>query len=194
MNLSQIGIIPVVLAMATSLAILWRMKRRWVFGTLVAQYLVVVVMVLQSWSVGLALVKLIVGLVSSAILASVLDDEVEASVTLDRAGQVLRSLVAVFFWVIIFYSVPGLQSWLKVESSIVAVSLILIGIGLLQLGMTTQPVFVAIGLLTFLSGFEVLYSALEESVLLAGLMAVVNLGIALAGSYLAGTVPGKGMP
>lgn len=186
--MNQFGFIPVMLVMATSLGILWRLRRRWVFGTLVTQYLVVFFMVMQSWSVGLALVKLIVGLVSSAILVSVLKDENEQQINVDRAGQVLRSLVAVFFWVTVFFSVPALQSWLKVEPSIIAVSSILIGIGLLQLGMTNQPVFVAIGLLTFLSGFEVLYSALEESILLAGLLAVVNLGIALVASYLAGVV------
>lgn len=194
MNLEQFGFIPVILVMATSLAILWRMRRRWVFGTLVAQYLVVFVMVLQYWPVGLALVKLIVGLVSAAILVSGLDDAVEQPEDVDRAGQVLRSLVAVFFWVIIYFSVPALQSWLKVEPSFIAVSFILVGIGLLQLGMTTQPVFVAIGLLSFLSGFEVLYAALEESVLLAGLLAVVNLGIALVGSYIAGLSPHEETP
>lgn len=186
MRLEQVGFIPVVVVMLTSLAVLWRMHRRWVFATLVTQYLVVFVMVLQSWPLGLALVKLVVGLVSTAILISQLDDAALPRVEIDRAGQVLRSLVAMFFWVIIYFSVPELQSWLKVESSIIGVSFILIGIGLLQLGMTTQPVLVAIGLLTFLSGFEVLYSALEESVLLAGLLAMVNLGIALVGSYLAG--------
>lgn len=185
MSMEQFGFFPIGLVMATSLVILWRTRRRWVFATLVVQYLVVFLMVLQSWPLGLALVKLIVGVVSTAVLVSALDDGQQVE-RVDRGGQVLRSLVAVFFWVIIFFSVPGLQSWLRVDSSIIAVSFVLVGIGLLQLGMTTQPVYVAIGLLTFLSGFEVLYSALEESVLLAGLLAVVNLGIALAGSYLAG--------
>ena len=42
-----------------------------------------------------------------------------------------------------------------------------------------------IGLLTFLSGFEILYAALENSVLVAGLLAAINLGLALVGAYLA---------
>ena len=40
------------------------------------------------------------------------------------------------------------------------------------------------GLLSFLAGFEVVYAALELSVVVAGLLAVVNLGLALAGAYL----------
>jgi hypothetical protein len=62
--------------------------------------------------------------------------------------------------------------------------LILIGIGLLHLGLTAQPLRVVLGLLTVLSGFEILYAAVETATLVAGLLAGVNLGLALVGSYL----------
>jgi hypothetical protein len=57
------------------------------------------------------------------------------------------------------------------------------GVGLLHLGMTTRPFRVIIGLLTVLAGFEILYAAVESSVLVAGLLAAINLGLALLGSY-----------
>ncbi len=41
-----------------------------------------------------------------------------------------------------------------------------------------------IGLLTALSGFEILYAAVETSVMVAGLQAIVTLGLALIGAYL----------
>jgi hypothetical protein len=56
--------------------------------------------------------------------------------------------------------------------------------GLLQLGMTAHILRVTIGLMIILSGFEILYSAVEGSVLVAALLAVINLGLALVGSYL----------
>jgi hypothetical protein len=62
--------------------------------------------------------------------------------------------------------------------------LILIGIGLLHLGLTAQPLRVVLGLLTVLSGFEILYAAVESATLVAGLLAGVNLGLALVGAYL----------
>ena len=62
--------------------------------------------------------------------------------------------------------------------------MILLGMGLLQLGMSDQPLRIIVGLLTLLSGFEVLYAAIENSVLVAGLLAVVTLGIASVGAYL----------
>jgi hypothetical protein len=67
---------------------------------------------------------------------------------------------------------------------VTSASLLLIGIGLLHLGITAHTLRVTIGLMTVLSGFEVLYSAVEGSVLVAALLAVINLGLALVGSYL----------
>jgi hypothetical protein len=43
---------------------------------------------------------------------------------------------------------------------------------------------VGIGLLTFLSGFDLFYVALEPSLAVAGLMGAVNLLVALAVAYL----------
>lgn len=44
------------------------------------------------------------------------------------------------------------------------------------------------GLLTTISGFELMYAAVENSVLVAGLLAVVTLGLALVGAYLFDTM------
>ena len=63
-------------------------------------------------------------------------------------------------------------------------SLILIGMGLLHLGITSYILRVVIGLMTVLSGFEILYSAVEGSILVAALLATINLGLALVGAYL----------
>jgi hypothetical protein len=43
---------------------------------------------------------------------------------------------------------------------------------------------VIVGLLTVLAGFEILFAAIENSILVAGLLASVNLGLALVGAYL----------
>jgi hypothetical protein len=63
-------------------------------------------------------------------------------------------------------------------------SLLLIGMGLLHLGVTDRILQVTIGLMTVLSGFEILYTAVESSTLVAALLAVINLGLALVGSFL----------
>ena len=63
-------------------------------------------------------------------------------------------------------------------------SLLLVGLGLLHLGITSSILRVVIGLMTVLSGFEILYSAVEGSILVAALLATINLGLALVGAYL----------
>jgi len=58
-------------------------------------------------------------------------------------------------------------------------------LGLWQVGLhSSDPLWVVTGLLTVLAGFDVLYASLEQSLLLAGLMALVVVGLALAGGYL----------
>ena len=59
----------------------------------------------------------------------------------------------------------------------------LIGMALMQLGTNASPYLTIMSLLSFLAGFEVIHAALERSTLLTGLMASVNLGLALVGVY-----------
>jgi len=59
----------------------------------------------------------------------------------------------------------------------------LILIGLMQLGTIREPFYLVIALLTFLSGFELLYSALEFSYLLEAQLVAVNLLLAIVGAF-----------
>jgi hypothetical protein len=54
--------------------------------------------------------------------------------------------------------------------------------------MNRDPMKIIIGLLTILAGFEILYAFLEASILVTGLLALVNLGIAFIGSIIL-TIP-----
>ena len=56
--------------------------------------------------------------------------------------------------------------------------------GIFHLGLTDKPFRIALGVLTFLSGFEIIYATIETSPLIAGFFAVLTLGIALINSYL----------
>ncbi|GAB4545053.1 MAG: hypothetical protein Fur002_18850 [Anaerolineales bacterium] len=83
--------------------------------------------------------------------------------------------------------VPGL------EIPVIVGSLLLITAGILQLALTSDILRAMIGLLSMLAGFEIMYAAVENSILVAGLLAVVNLGLALSGAYLllAGSLPAQ---
>jgi len=83
---------------------------------------------------------------------------------------------------------PVIVAMVPLPSTLVTGAILLIGMGLVHLGMTTRPLRVLIGLLTTLSGFELVYAAVENSVLVAGLLAIVTLGLALVGAYLLDTL------
>jgi len=80
---------------------------------------------------------------------------------------------------------PALQSEVFPQSSLplLLASFSLLVLGLFQASLIAEPFYVIIGLLTFLSGVELLYASLELSILLEALFAGVNLGLALVGAF-----------
>ncbi len=77
------------------------------------------------------------------------------------------------------FELPGLPLGLNIAGYV------LIALGLLNLGLTEEPMNAGMGLLTGLIGFEMLYAVFEQSLAVAGLLAAVEFGVALAVSYLA---------
>ena len=61
----------------------------------------------------------------------------------------------------------------------------LVGFGLLQMGRSARPLTAGFGAFLFLSGVELAYSLLDQSVVGLGLLAALNLTLALAVGYLA---------
>jgi hypothetical protein len=72
----------------------------------------------------------------------------------------------------------------EVPTDITLACYLLAGLGLLLIGLSEAPMQVGLGLLTFLSGFDLFYVALEPSLAIAGLLGAVSFLIALATAYL----------
>jgi hypothetical protein len=179
----QLAYIPVLLVAGSSLLVLVSQNWRRSILALSVQYLGVFWLIALSWPVDLAIVKLVVGWVTGAVLGASQMTETTKDIG-SRSSQIFRSLAAIFVFFLAYTSYPFLATWINTRPEILLGGLILIGMGLLQLGMTTNSLRVVLGLLTVLSGFEIIYSAVESSVLVTGLLAVVTLGLALVGSYL----------
>lgn len=62
--------------------------------------------------------------------------------------------------------------------------LALIGMGLVTLSLTSEPLKAGMGLLTFLTGVELFYSAVEQSVVMLTIMSIADLFIVLVIAYL----------
>jgi hypothetical protein len=63
--------------------------------------------------------------------------------------------------------------------------LILIGLGLVGLAASRHPLPAGMGLFTFLTGFELYYAALDQSIAMLVALAALNFAVALAVAYLA---------
>ena len=157
-------------------------------GCLALQYVGVFLLVNTSWPLEMAIAKMLAGWMAGVILwvamALVPDlwPESEKSI---KFGAIFRILAAIILALAVTSLVLQSQSWLSTISiPILWASFMLIGMGLLQLSLTSNPLRVIIGLLTSLSGFEIIYAAIETSTLVTGLLAVVTLGLALVGAYL----------
>ena len=178
----------VLLVSLTSIFILVSLDWRYCIAALAAQYFGVFLLVNASWPVELAVVKMVTGWMAGAILAVAMNNasdiwqKPEHSI---KFGPFFRIMAAAIIALAVSSLVLNSESFLSmVRIPIRWGSFILIGIGLLQLSMTSHPLRVVIGLLTALSGFEIIYAVIETSILVTGLLAGVNLGLALVGAYL----------
>jgi hypothetical protein len=172
----------------TSVGLMLARDWRWSISLLAVQYLAMFVLVLQHWPLGMASVKVVSGWMSAAILGMTRSGLSTADLAEEEnwpRGGPFRLFAAGIVALIVVVTTPGVDTIMADAGfAVTAGSLFLIGIGLLQLGITSRILRVTIGLMTVLSGFEILYSAVEGSVLVAALLAVINLGLALVGSYL----------
>lgn len=169
----------------------WRLS----FTALAAQYVLAAALIAQIVVWQVAIVKVLVGLLVIGIF--VLTGREANFGRLRRAPPApdeapfptnfpFRLLAAVMGVVAAWYTanqpgfeLPGLPLGLNIAGYV------LIALGLLNLGLTEEPMNVGMGLLTGLIGFEMLYAVFEQSLAVAGLLAAVEFGVALAVSYLA---------
>lgn len=198
MNFDTLSLPAVFLVTFTSIILLISWDWRLSISVLALQYIGVFVLVALNWPVQMAVTKLVAGWMAGAVLGMALvtapqiGDEVEIGSrkgysysTIELSGRLFRLLAALMVGLAMLSVVSNVVEWLPgVVKEQALGALILMGVGFIQLGMTAKPLHVVIGLLTVLSGFEILYAALEISALVTGLLAGVNLGLALVGAYL----------
>jgi hypothetical protein len=180
--------IAVILLVITSAGLLFVEDWRWSIVLLAVQYLGMFVLTLQHWPIGMASVKVVAGWMSAAILGmtrSGLSDDASAGQNIWPGGRLFRLFAAATVVLIVAVVTPAVDTIMADAGfAVTHGSLLLIGMGLLHLGVSARILRVAIGLMTVLSGFEILYSTVEGSILVAALLAVINLGLAMVGSYL----------
>jgi hypothetical protein len=173
--------------LATSAGLLISQDWRLELGLLGLQYLGVFWLTSQHWPLSMAAIKPVTGWMAIATLGitRLNSKEAEDSKPFWPQGRLFRIITAGIVTVIVITAAPRVEEIIPgIGLPVITGSLILMGLGMLNLGMTVRPFRVILGLLTVLSGFEALYAALESSTLVAAMLSTVNLGLSLVGAYL----------
>lgn len=192
MDLQPLAFPAVVLVLIASIAMQIARSWRGIVIALALQMTGVFILVALPWPLEMAVVKLVAGWMACAVLALA---SAEGSAGSSQnwpetesgwpSGRIFRIMAAVLVLLVVPSLAPSVLGWIPgISEEQVWAALILITMGLLHLGFTAHPLRVVAGLLTALSGFEIIYAAVESSTLVAGLLAASNLGLALIGAYL----------
>ncbi len=158
---------------------------RWLLGGLAVVYAGATALIALSWPWTLAATVLVGGWMAASVLGLsqwnvTTEDEPERP-----SAWVFRLLAGLLVLPLVFSLTPMMQTWLPVDRPRLGASLALMTLGMWQLGLRGQrPLWVIGALLTVMAGFDILYAALEQSLLLAGLLALVVVALALVGGYL----------
>jgi hypothetical protein len=180
--------LAVILILGTSTAILINRDWRISLGALALQYLALLWLVIQHLPFVMGSVKLITGWMVVAILGMTRLGLTNTDTEEDSffpSGEAFRIALMSIVTLAAIGAAPRIEEAIPgFGLPVITGGLILMGAGIVHLGVTSNILRVILGLLTMLAGFEILYAALESAVLVTGLLAIVNLGLGLVGSYL----------
>ena len=188
MILDYLVLPSVILVFITATVLLISWDWRISIFSLGIQYLCVFVLISLSWPMETAAVKVVAGWMAGAVLGLALLNLPQENISgkpVLISDIVFRLLAAIMAGLFAFTGGARLVVWLpEIDVQAAYAIMILVSLGLLQLGLTTHPFRVVLGLLTILSGFEILYAGVESSILITGLLAIVTLGLAIVGAYM----------
>ncbi|MEA5078072.1 MAG: hypothetical protein VB013_05835 [Anaerolineaceae bacterium] len=178
-----LNLLPLIVIFAASLMLfVFPTWRRALIG-LGVLVLMAFIFYLQVWPFTMAAVKLITGWMVVAILFFSPIQE-EPPLPGISGNQVFKIVALIFIWVVAFLITSKVNQFFQIKPEILFAAIAIFGTGLLQLGMTTAPFYILTGILLVFTGFEILYASIETSILINGLLALMNLLVALVGSYL----------
>ncbi len=180
-----LGVIAFLLLFVTGTLLLLVRDWRASIGLLGIQYLAMFLVVLMMWPFSVALIKLMVGWMVAAVLSTSGAAQVDFSEEqLMPMGRIFRITLAALLLIVVLSVAPQLTDLLpEINIWVMRCGLLSLCLGLAHVGISTRPFRIILGLLTVLTGFEILYAAVEVSFLVIGLLAGVNMALSLAGVY-----------
>jgi hypothetical protein len=179
-----VNIFPILLILACLIAIILFSNWRRTVVALAVMYIGSFFLFLQVVPITLASVKLISGWASALLLVLLLPVQIRKPETGVRSKLVFYLFALVFIWIIAYLVAKPASTIMQSIPEIIFAGLAIFGTGIFLLGIRFEPYSVILGILLVFSGFELLYASVETSVLINGLLAAINLLMALIGSLM----------
>jgi hypothetical protein len=172
---------PVFLAGLSSAFLLINRKYRANIIGLALIYVAAFWMILEVWSPGLSIVKLITGWMAGAIIGSSIKEERQLDVQNEIVEQRFKAVFVLILWIFCISITGIIKSFLPLNENLILGGLVLFFTGLLQIGLSKKPIRIIFGMMVTIVGFEVIYAGLEKSILVAAFLVVITVGIAFVG-------------
>lgn len=178
--------------LALAFALINLVRRDWASTVIVLalQYLALFLLIFSFAETSFALIRILVGWMSTLVIYLTL----ASSGMLKKlewpprfsASQGMRLMMGLLVIAVIWALAPNLgrEVFPFTPQMVLVTSLGLMVLGILQVGMREEPIYVTVALLTFFSGLGLLYGSIERSTVLEGLFAALDLSLALTGAYL----------
>jgi hypothetical protein len=179
-----INLIPIIiLAVACLFIILTEDWKRILIGYAVI-YLSAFAIIVQFWSFSFSLVKLLTGLMALVVLGISINKHYELPQQKAKSELIFGLIALCLIFLIMIFMVYRISNYLSISLEIVLASLLIIGFGVYQLGITHEVHRVVLAILIIFFGFDLIFSSNESSLLINGLLALISLLVALIGGYL----------
>ncbi len=104
-------------------------------------------------------------------------------VSAKRNELIFRIVAFIMFTIFAILVASGISKFLNIPEDVVLGGLIVVFCGILQLGISSSPIKVILGIILFYVGFSSMYCIIESSLLVNGLISAVILILGGLGTY-----------
>lgn len=187
--------ISTILLVITSFGILVDLEWKNNSALMALQYFATFFLLMVFWPVNMSGSFLIAGWVSVLIIVMTNQNIKRtdgANINTFSLEKLFRLFTGGLVLLIIITSYSNISNWFpSATPPLLISSLNLIFIGFLMIGMSQKIDRVIFGLLTIMTGFEIAFTQVDNSVLMLALLCLILMSISLVGSFLMNNAEGK---
>lgn len=178
------NILPLIFLMASTYVLMTDNRWTRILAGFIGLYFGIFLLQIQYVPFGLAMAKLITGVMAAVILYVSRNEIKLDGQDKNPSIRIFKLTVLLFFWVVSFITAGGMTTLVPLNYETICGAVIIITAALIQLGMNNQPIKITFGILYLYAGFDLVYGSVESSILVNGLLAFTTLLVAFVGMYI----------